>query len=647
MRVLTAVASALFATAILAQGTPKQDPGDAPATPRRSRLEQFVDAAIADLDDERQHADALRRLENLGKLALPIVRQRLLWPTRHDLTREQQRHLLYVLGRGGREAAAAVDELRSWMSEGNAAVLPALFATLTELAPFLSREQADAVNRDARAALIGQRIDNAPLLFMQLSLGSAPADDALIAWLQAGGPFPIRSACRWLLAHGSDALTDDEQVIEAVRQQLEHAVAPFENHSYCKPRQSAPILAETWLALTGGTLDAATARALLGHSQPTYRRQAIAWLAEHGHRLEPVLRLDLMAQLWDSEPDLIVATAAALAGHGDAARAALPRLCQLHGCDDERLREVAGRAITAIARPTAAESPDEAAWLELAVRALHDEDAGPLPARGRTPRTRATLAEIGKLAAWHDLPAMRRLLALYEAVEPDLELATTVFDWIADSAPDVTCHALSWLARHPRVAADAIGRRRQGLLADTLVMLSQFEPGGACRPAAIEAGAWIATAIADDTELRRQLNSADTRLVARAIAELLRRPADQSAAAASRLHQLTTLQDDSTLQQHLTHFQNGFDTPYHLAQPVRVLAALALAHAGLQALDGDTLADDVGQFVHRPLDALPSFVHAAHEDGSLKAIIDRLEAQCRKRLFVASDLTWPTWQPPQ
>lgn len=627
-------AIALLAAAGLAAGVPGQ----------QDRWQALVDRTLAQLADPAQRLGALRTLEHLGPRLVPILRQRLDAPARRDASPQLQADLLWVLSRFGRDALPALPELRDIVRGDDVPVAIEALATLTALAPFLDADQGAAVRDDlehAYADVKNQTLGG--LLAWQLQLGSEPEPRTLTQYLEYTNGVGCTAACRWLVARAEHDFAGRDELLLAVDANRQKAMQRLEV-AFDRGAQFADAdLAEAWLALSKRPLDALAARGLLSHRLPDERRRGVAWLADNGAALPRPERADLVVRLWDGDPAIVAAACEALAGWGRAGLVGLAPLRWFAAAHpDQAARAACVAAADAIVAATTAElAADDAALVRALDLALRGEPAGPTPtALGAVGRELA--ADVLHLAQWHDPDRLAAVLELLDVAEPGPPVVGKVYSWLKTDRPELARAALAWLARHAAAARAVLDVRSQGDVFGECVRLPRFWVPGLATTTALEATAWFQTVAASRDDLVALLDDGNTRWVARALAELVARP-DELAGLESRLLQLLALPADTPLRLALrTPWDRPQVHPCRLAEPTRVLAALALAVREQVLPD----ANGLGEFVRRrcgvPLADLVPFVAEQRRTGALPALLDAIEAECRKELGVPPDLRWPS-----
>lgn len=306
---------------------------------------------------------------------------------------------------------------------------------------------------------------------------------------------------------------------------------------------------------------------------------------------------------------------------------------------DAALRAAADQAGASIAATFALEGGPDAAWL-LAIDAVltGGADAAPIaaPTLAPTPAGERRVAEcLAMVSAVPDADVPRRLLALLAPLATRPVLVDAVYGWLRTDDPDLARATLAWLAGRAATVRQVMRTRGATDLVpacERLILHDVCEPA---RNVALEATAWLLTRGADPGELRDLLGSDNGRWATRALAELLFRPAVELVPAESVVRTLTAMRFD----QKLLVAHRRFDV--YFAEPMRVLAALALARAGEVPAGDERLAQVVQRHCGVAPAELPRFVADAERAGTLARIVDALEFDCRRRFGVPAELVWP------
>jgi hypothetical protein len=273
--------------------------------------------------------------------------------------------------------------------------------------------------------------------------------------------------------------------------------------------------------------------------------------------------------------------------------------------------------------------------------ALRGEPAGPAPT-SLTTIGKPLVAEVLHLAQWHDPERLAAVLAQLDVADAGDGAVGAVYSWLRTDEPRLAEHALAWLARRGTAAARAIDARGHWDRYGECVGLARSWVTEPARPTAIEATAWFLTWGAPRAELRELLGDGNTRWVARAHAAQIATAPDELAGAEGRLAELLQLPANEPVR-----LANGREwdqaqvAPFELAEPLRVLAAIALAERGHDLVDRDGLGALVEEHCTVPLAALGEHVRALRRGGDLAALLDALEADCRTRLGLRPALVWP------
>lgn len=637
-RVRTSVLAAGVLT-VVASALPAQDRA------KQDRLATIVDEAIADLQLDDARDDALRRLCNLGKLAVPRLQHHLAFGRRGDLSRLQQQSLIYVAGRLGRDGLVLVPDLLDWLREGDSVITPALLESLTWFVPFLDDEAHKQVDEAARIANRLYGSHTLTLLVLTMQFGREPTADALATALTHNW-YRCHAVARWLLARGPGGVTGDTDALAAgLRAALENAMRRDRVSFQRGTAAYAPEIARAWLQLTEGLPDAIVARALLADAEPDVRRRGIAWLAERGAALPLEQRCDLVARLWDDDPDLVAAAATALADWGKPGVVGLARLRSLDGPARAVAQNAADTIVASFANGLDALPPNDLAWLETLDARLRHRDAAP-PDEPPGPAARRVLAEVATMATWERESVLLALVDLLDGCVDD-EIVRALYCWFAEADPSGTEAVLALFARHPRHAnqlLDALPSAQQVQHPYAL----QAGVSHRSRSCALEAIAWLATADRGERTLRAYLRNSDLRLAARACAALLVQHRDALRPALPALRDLVRLPLDTRSECPSEH--GGLTRNYNhweLALPLRTLAALALAELGEVELGeasddhDERLAAAVRERCGTTLAELPGLVARRRAAGTLHELVDELEAWCRETMYVPETLRWP------
>lgn len=618
----------------------------APKVCSQGRLQQLLDTSIKHLDEPDHRLNALRTLENLGKLAVPEIKKRLHWQKRHDLSRQQQVDLLYVVGQMGKTGVMVMPELLSWLHERDREAVTQLMLTFAELAPHLEQEPLAELGAAVRSSRAGMpRTVLVGLVMAQARLGAAPTTERLLASLKDYS-HEAAAACRKICANPSR----DPAVIERIQAALTLRLEKLTKRTFLSMnRGSSSVsaeLADAWQVISKQPLNNLVARALLTHRLPAERLRAVLWLDEHARDLPAEERCDLVVRLWDGDSEVAAAAAKAL-GHWQANGAlALPALHQMATSHRAKaVQTAAATAATAIAEAFRTRNERDVPWLRGCDKILQDAPA-PIPDAPPTDAGKRAMAELLMMAQWQTPARLRKLLAYTTRTEPSIDAARAVYGWLASKDAPIVDAALSWMATNRKVTVDAmqgIGNRNLTARCNTLAVYQVPRP---CRGAAFETTAWLLTANSTSGDLRDMLEDANTRLVARALAELLTRSNERLLEVVPRLRTLTAMHAKEKLALQLSPFTEIDRFDYHLSEPVRVLAALALAHAGVIATDNEGLADPglerlIQKHCGCSLEQLPTEFAERKKANTLGDLIYSLENQCRRALYAPMDLPWP------
>ncbi|MFK7741651.1 MAG: hypothetical protein AB8H80_15140 [Planctomycetota bacterium] len=342
-----AIAAALFAPIGVASAQSQRE------SPRAMRLRLSIRRsieALAEPEPSARRLEALRHLEKVGKLALPQLERALTWPNIDSLELQQQRDLVYIIGRNGPDALGQFELLRALLRDGNPHLQHALFAAISRMASYLPEATAAQLLTELRQEHAYTWSRDCWVLLKQLRIGSQPWTEELVAALESVDTAAI-AACRWLLAHESSGETRTAKVCAALRRRLEQVM----HREYISIARGtlpeAPELAEAYLAWSKQPLDATAARALLQHEHAEQRLRGIAWLASNGRGLPPEQLADLVILLWHSNEESACAATRALVAMGtDGLVGLLPlNTCAREHASD-RVRKAAGEAATELAR---------------------------------------------------------------------------------------------------------------------------------------------------------------------------------------------------------------------------------------------------------------------------------------------------------
>lgn len=608
------------------------------ALPAQERLQQLMVKALADLGDPRSVADACRQLEHAGPRVVPFVRERLHWSQQGATTPTQRRHLIYVLGRLGEVALPALPELRDILRDQDELLATTAAWTLGNLVPFVTDPATlDAIRQDLVAAPPAtRRAAPAGRLVALLRLGPQPDTGRLLADFDRGDH--LDAVCTWVTAHAAEPFAGRQELLVRMVLRLDAMMRPLPVQFDKGARADADDLATAVLALRGGDLDGDTARALLQHWHPDQRLRALLWLQDHGATMPAPLRGDLVVRLWDDDPGLARRAAQALARWGTAGLVGLLPLrlmAQAHA--DEGVRRSCAQAAERVLAATDELAAADAAFV-LAIDAACCTGAPVVvaPASAKGLELAATALRYGE---WNGATALRAVLATYEGGGECDDAVDAVYGWLTTRDAPTADVALAWLSRRGPAVRRSATRR-----AEEWARLAFAWVPEASRGAAIEATAWFELSGATPGEHDEALHADDQRRVARAIAKGLA-AGDGWRPDLAQLRALATAAD-TPLQlrpRSVGPFrERPITTRFCLGPPLRALAALALASSGADLPSHAGLVDELRQrFAVEPA-SLAAWVAQQRRAGTFSAVLDDLEAECRRRLEVDPGLCWPT-----
>lgn len=612
----------------------------APDVCSQGRLQKLLDSSIEQLNQPEHRLNALRKLENLGALAVPEFRKRLHWQKRGELSRQQQVDLLYVVGALAKTGVPALPELMAWLAESDQETVAQLLLTLSELTPHLDGEQLIELGEALRSARAGLQRTALALVLAQTRLGPSPTPQQLVAGL-ADHENECIAACRKICAQPPQ----DPDVIRLFLEKVEERLKKLGTRRFLSfGRGSSTLggeLAQTWLVLAARPPTDFVARGLLTHRLPAERLRAVLWLDENGRDRPAEERCDLVVRLWDGDAAVAAATATALGRWQSNGALALPSLrlmAEQHLTPT--VQQAAKSAADSIVASFQSLPKSDAEWLLGANNILTDQPAV-VPTEPPSDAGKRALAELAMMAQWQTAERLTRLLTFTARSQPSLDSARAVYGWLASKDPPIIDATLSWLACNRHLTIEAMNGLDVLDLTTKCNVLAAYRVPKACRETAFEAGAWLQTADSTSGELRDMLEDGNTRLVARALSELLLRPNKQMLEAVPRLRKLSNLHYKEKLAIDLSRFAEMDRFDYYLSDPVRVLAALALAHAGLVATDDNDLAALVRKHCQCALHELPAEVARRQKDATMTDLIKELETQCRIALYVPLHLRWP------
>lgn len=644
MRALRVTLSLGLVCAVAASDLTGQARPKSPTRPGSSRLQSLITRSIDQLEQPDKRLDALRRLENLGAATVPELKRLAHWQQRTKLSRQAQADVLYLLGQAGKPAAVAMPELREWLRVNDREIIGQLMATLTKLAPHCSAETCIALRREINNR--GWRAPERSMLYHMLVLGQNRGNVALRKYLKSAYAGHIGAACRWICATHEDNRVAYAKLLPLVEQQLAQHTQRKRVSFWRRPNDLEGVISAAWLKLRTGKANESVARALLSSRQPQDRLRGVLWLKERGASLPVEKRADLVVRLWDGDASIATGAAIALAHWRQRGVPGLPALLLLSKQHAEpNARRDFATAATTIVKSYAALPANDAAWLRAASIAIGfeaaEETAFDANATEQPSATgKAALAELLMMACWNKTKHVGALLEVTERAVPDEDMTAAVYGWLTNDNFEVVDLALSWLARNRQHVLSAITEREAFEHRDECRVLPNWVPK-ASRGVAFEAASWFLTAKASTLDLHDFLDGRNTRLQARALAGLLTRSPERLTRILPRLHELANLSDFDALATRDSPDERWTGYPYQLAKPVRVLAALTLAHAGVTAADKNGLNQLAIDRCNLPLDELVAAVKKRREQGTLVEWIEALEAECRRGLYVPDNLQWP------
>jgi hypothetical protein len=613
----------------------------AAALPAQDRVRQLLERAVADLADPERAADATRQLENLGTAAVPVLCE--LVQARTGGATDTRPRAIYVLGRMGRAALPAVSALRSVLRGDDVALADDAAWALGALAPFFDEKVGEAVMNDLAHTTTVRFYANGSVLAATIGLGPSPTVEQLVNTL-VDQP---SAASRWIVARGAELGDHPDEVLAALVTQLDAALERPAIPDWRKRAFEAPDVALAWLALARSSLSARCARALLDHWQPYERERAIAWMHDNGAALPLRERADLVARLWDAEPRLVRGSAAAFAHWGRGAFVALPALRLIADTHQDVATSNACRdAAAAIVAACDELPPNDRAWIA-AVDAILRGEAAAAPAK---PCSRAGLdliAEALYVAQWNDPMSLSRLLNLAESAGPIGPAAIqSVLGWLQHDRAATVELACAWLARRGTLTHKAWAEANPadgsaGAFERYLRWSCQYSITDGARRPAIEMLAHLLAAGAWDNEHALLLDDGNSRVVAHALAVALAERKGTLRTSTSRLAALVFPPASPTMSIVGAAWDNR-TLPIDLGNHVRTLAAIALAELGTDYQVPPDLDDVVRQITGVPLAELGKHVTALRETNQLRALLDRIEDQCRLLMSVPPHLRWPS-----
>ncbi|MFO1030083.1 MAG: hypothetical protein U1F60_03300 [Planctomycetota bacterium] len=629
----------LLAAVATAQQSSTDNPKPTPSGPRSPNAwTRMVEQALVELDDPALAARAAQRLEHAGPAVVGFVRTQLGAERREALSKAQIRGLLGVLASQGRASLPAIPELLALVQAGLDEANEAMVAwTLLELVPFLPVERATELEDQLRTHGRHTWSEAGHLLWLAASLGDDPGDAALRSLLD-GQPESCLVACRWIRVRAADFPYDRTPLLEQLDQlRRVDLQRPAIRLAPADSRCSAD-LAEAWLSLQGAPLDAFAARALLTHWRVDRRRQAVAWLAEHGADLPVRERADLAIALWDGDPDVRAAAAEALVRwrlQGFVGFASLHQLAREHA--DPSFRALCARSAAALATIATELPPADAALFAALDRDLQERAADAPTVLACSRAARSLLGDVLHLAPWCHADALGPLLQHTTAAgEPTHDAVQAVTGWIAVGDADVQAAAWCFLAHWPQVVAAALPMATAELRTTLMRSTSPSTLGEA-----FEALAWLDTRTAPAEHLVALCKQGNARELVRALAELLVRGESSSKVDPEQLQALVRGRFDPVLRWPLDPSEE-LRLHADVGDVVRLMAAMQGAMQGvpLPADDGelDALLQD---WCGAGLAELPGSLASWRKDGSLPQRIDALEDRCRSALHLRRHLVWP------
>lgn len=617
--------------------------GASSAKAQSDRVAQLVERTIADLEQPERAADAAMRLENLGALAVPALRSMLQYEHRerwHESTRLQA---IAILGNMGKFALPALPELREYLRTDSRALGQDATAALAQLAPHFDDGQCRAILADFDAAPRQTAYWlQSVILRHAATVGSKPEPEQLLAGL-AGHDAGVIATCRWLAAHPDAWPEARPQLLAALDEWLERAGRreALRWRGALPGHFAAGDVAAARLALAREPMNANSARALLDHTRPEWRRRAIAWVADHGTELPFRQRADLVGRLWDVEPSLVIATANAWCKLGRAGLVALPALRLMQQSAPPEVAAACAEAAAAVMGACASQPSADRAWLVAVDRTLAGEPAT-TPAAFCTAEGQASLVEVLWLAQWNDASTLDRLLGLVENAGPcSDEAMQAVLGWLDRDDTHVVDVACAWLARRGAAVHRALGEGAEEHAEEQLRSRIRFYIPDGSKGAGIELLAHATVAGAAATERAFLLDDDNLRIVAHALATALAQGQGALRGFVPRLQTLLSTTSDSLLLRS-GQWDRGLELPVDVAKQVRTLAAIALVDADAVFQPPPDLDDAVRLTIGVPLGDLDRHVSELRAANRLPALLDRLEDQCRHALGVPPQLRWPS-----
>ncbi|MFT4511771.1 MAG: hypothetical protein ACI89X_004344 [Planctomycetota bacterium] len=616
----------------------------APTATGQSRLDRLITQSVENLDTKELRLNCLQRLENLGKLVLPELRKRLHWQKRGDLTRQQQIDLLYVIGTLGKDGTPAMPELLAWINETDSETIDQLLVTLTYLAPHFDQKQLANLDKAVREYRSVQRRSAYRLIFAQVQLGAEPTTKHLTAYLR-DYETNATAACRKICANPVMAAEDAQQLTEVLHERLQKVT----KRSFISQRRGAASLsgelAEAWLAISGKAPDDVVARGLLTHRRPMQRVRAILWLEENGEELPAEERCDVVIRLWDGDDRVVRSAASTLSKwrlNGALALPALLRLAEQH--ESPSTRSALLSAAEKVAENFESYPKQDQPWL-MGAHAILTGQPATVPTNAPSQLGKRTLAELMMMAQWSPPERLAKLLTFVHESKPDRELVGTIYGWLASTDPPVIDTTLAFLARNAGHAIDIANSVRNDDPAMRWEVFTLYNVPRACRGTAIEATAWFQSVEATTGDFIDMLDSFNTRLQVRGLAELVLSPTERLQPITARLRGLADLHSDQQLDLRFSGLKRSLIQPYKLAEPVRMLAVMALARMGKTAKDQNGLRQLVKKHFACSLDDLPATIAEREKAGGMARQVEVFEAMCRRLLYVPAQLAWPKAKP--
>ncbi|MFY9342181.1 MAG: hypothetical protein WAT39_06820, partial [Planctomycetota bacterium] len=621
------------------------------ANAQSERLQRVVQQAIAALGDPRTAADGATRLENLGSAAVPALREAVAYGNRERFTEAQRLQAMYVLGRLGAKALPALSELRDYACTADGELGRQAMWALSMLVPHLPVDLLKELSTEQRVAA-GRRSFHAAVLQVQISLGielafgNQSGAAVLQGYLDRSSDNDAIAASRWLIAHPDAHPEQRPQLLAVLANRLDRD-ARRDAVRWRGPlpgNEASGEVAEAWLAVSREGLAALPARALLHHWHVDRRRAAIAWMHDHGASLPFREFADLVGRLWDGEPALVAAAAAACGNAKDKALVALPALRAMERDADPTARRACGAAADAIVAALATWPDADRAWIGAIDGVLRGQPTN-APGMPCGQQGLARLAEVLWLAQWNGAPMLAGVLDLVERAGPVRDDAVqAVLGWLDRDDVAVTDVACAFLARRGaavQVALDGTDERPDAVLRRAVCVRVPHE--GLCAGIELLAHATVSNAAPADFAIL--LDDNNTRIVAHALAVALTRPGGALRNEAARLRSLLQSTAEPWLvlgvtSQHFTHRR-----PIDLSNQVRTLAAIALVDLDEELPPAPGLDEAVQATLGIGLADLDRHVAEARTNKNLHTLLTRIEDQCRHAMGIAPHLRWPGKRP--